>query len=90
MQCQCGADAVTQTAVRKALKAELSFYQCKMCKRVSDGVLFIEGIEVAYDQGGTPLARSSFNTLTEESARELLDAAAPPKASLNDQAEFAF
>ena len=77
MQCSCGNDATITTQVQKKLNAELSYYQCNIarCGRVSDAVLRINDVIVAADQGGAPLARMSFNSLTAESARDLSDAA---------------
>lgn len=89
MQCSCGGEASTKTAQREANKAVRSFYQCPRCKRVSDGVLFINDIEVARDQGGQTLARDAFNSLSAESARALL-MAAQPKSDSCAQTEFAF
>lgn len=93
MQCVCGGDATTKTAERTPLKAELVFYQCsaKKCGRVSDGVLYIAGVEVVRDGGSAaPHARQAFNTLTPDSADELLDAARPMPAPAEPQASFDF
>lgn len=51
MQFSCGGDVSTKTAERKPIWTEIALYQCKEFSRVSDAVLFIDGIEVAADRG---------------------------------------
>lgn len=80
MQCQCGGDARASTKVKASLKAELRFYLCVECGRVSDGVLTINNLEVETDRQGLPLARVAFNTLTRDSAASLLQKVVPQQA----------
>ncbi len=72
MQCKCGDVAFTKELERKKLKAELRFYECRSCQRISNAVLTILGTEVATDLGGSTHARIAFESLTAESAAELL------------------
>lgn len=75
MQCMCGDIASTKTVVRKACAAELDFYECRTCARVSDGVLYVEEIEVLADAGMVAHARLAFNELTSPKAQQLLELA---------------
>lgn len=71
MQCSCGASADLTTQTNRKCKAELRYYQCEKCKRVSDGVLTIQGRDVSWDHDNDAQARRWFDTLTPESAESL-------------------
>lgn len=87
MQCSCGADASTKIAKREpanARPAKLLFYECGECGRVSDAVLYVDGVEVAADRGSKIAARDAFNTLTSESANSLYEAALAVTKAIED------
>jgi len=71
MQCSCGANADLTIQVNRKCKAELRFYSCDKCGKVSDGVLAIRDIDVSWDVAGDAIARRWFTTLTPESAEDL-------------------
>lgn len=71
MQCSCGANADLSTQVNRKCDAELRYYACEKCGKVSDGVLAVQGHDVCWDVPGDAVARRHFNNLTPESAQEL-------------------